>query len=181
MRPLADLTSTTTHATNLSQHLDQCKQPSLDGYRPATISVAQNAVDKSKSTILTAAVWHRPIIPDEQKEILAKRQANAAIALLKMDRPDKFWPLLKHQSDPRLRSYVIHAVSPAGADPMVIVKRFRKEQDDSCRRALLLVLGTFNDRDLPVAERNAALHELKLLDVYRGDPDPGLHAPPVGS
>ncbi len=38
---------------------------------------------------------------DGAKENLAKRQANAAVALLLMGQPDKAWPLLKHSSDPR--------------------------------------------------------------------------------
>jgi hypothetical protein len=41
---------------------------------------------------------------DDGKEKLAKRQANAAIALLKMGgSEEKVWPLLKHSSDPRVR------------------------------------------------------------------------------
>ena len=45
---------------------------------------------------------------DEKREKLAKRQANAAVALLKMNQPAKVWPLLKHSPDPRVRSYLIH-------------------------------------------------------------------------
>ena len=35
---------------------------------------------------------------DERREKLAKRQANAAVALLRMNQPEKVWPLLKHSS-----------------------------------------------------------------------------------
>ena len=45
---------------------------------------------------------------DEKREKLAKRQANAAVALLRMHQPAKVWPLLKHSPDPRGRSYLIH-------------------------------------------------------------------------
>src|SRR5262249_54336562 len=38
---------------------------------------------------------------DEKREKLAKRQANAAVALLRMNQPEKVWPLLKHRPDPR--------------------------------------------------------------------------------
>ncbi len=49
---------------------------------------------------------------DLEKEILARRQANAAIAALRMGQSDRFWPLLKHTSDPRLRTWVINRFSP---------------------------------------------------------------------
>ena len=55
-------------------------------------------------------------IHEEAKEKLAKRQANAAVALLRMHKPAKVWPLLKHSPDPRLRSYLIHRLGPLGAD-----------------------------------------------------------------
>ena len=51
---------------------------------------------------------------DEAREKLAKRQANAAVALLRMNQPEKVWPLLKHSPDPRVRSYLIHRLRSAG-------------------------------------------------------------------
>ncbi len=41
---------------------------------------------------------------DEDREKLAKRQANAAVAFLRMNQPARVWPLLKHSPDPRVRS-----------------------------------------------------------------------------
>src|SRR5262249_58050502 len=52
---------------------------------------------------------------NEKREKLAKRQANAAVALLRMNQPEKVWPLLKHSPDPRARSYLIHRLSPLEA------------------------------------------------------------------
>ncbi len=49
-----------------------------------------------------------PDAAEEAKEALAKRQANAAVALLELNQPEKVWPLLKHGPDPRARSYLIH-------------------------------------------------------------------------
>ena len=60
---------------------------------------------------------------DDKREKLAKRQANAAVALLRMNQPEKVWPLLKHSPDPRVRSYLIHRLGPLGADAEAIVKR----------------------------------------------------------
>jgi hypothetical protein len=98
---------------------------------------------------------------DDKRESLAKRQANAAVALLRLDSPltpgpsptreevsKKVWPLLKHSPDPRVRSYFIHRLFPLGADPSGIVRRLDEEPDLSARRALLLALGEFPPRPL---------------------------------
>jgi serine/threonine protein kinase/formylglycine-generating enzyme required for sulfatase activity len=111
---------------------------------------------------------------DEQRETRAKRQANAAVALLRMNQPAKVWPLLKHSPDPRVRSYLIHWLSPLGADATAILKQLDLEPDVTIRRALLLSLGEFGQDALPLAARSALLPKLQAL--YRTDADPGLHA-----
>ena len=52
---------------------------------------------------------------DKRRETLAKRQANAAVALLRMDQPTKVWPLFQHSPDPRVRSYLIHQAQSIGS------------------------------------------------------------------
>ena len=84
-----------------------------------------------------------PALLGRQREKLAKRQANAAVALLRMNQPAKVWPLLKHSPDPRVRSYLIHRLGPLGADARAIVKRLDEEPDLTIRRALLLSLGEY--------------------------------------
>jgi len=111
---------------------------------------------------------------DDAKEKLAKRQANAAVALLRMDQPGKVWPLLKHSPDPRVRSYLIHRLSPLGADAKSIAKRLDEEPDITIRRALILSLGEFSEQELSTDSRKAALP--KLQEMYCTDADPGLHA-----
>jgi hypothetical protein len=44
-----------------------------------------------------------PNTTEEAKEALAKRQANAAAALLKTNHAAEVWPLLKQSPDPRAR------------------------------------------------------------------------------
>ena len=61
---------------------------------------------------LTTSVWHRPLVPEEAKDRLARRQANAAVALLRLEREHKVWPMLQHRPDPRTRSYLIHRLGP---------------------------------------------------------------------
>jgi serine/threonine protein kinase/formylglycine-generating enzyme required for sulfatase activity len=111
--------------------------------------------------------------PDDVKERLARRQANAAVALLKIGRPEIVWPLLKHSPDPRVRSYLVHRLGPLGADPEILRKRLEEEPELSIRRALLLSLGDFAPGDLPDAQRKPLM--TVLLRWYREHPDPGLH------
>ena len=110
---------------------------------------------------------------DEEKERLAKRQANAAVVMLRLHQPAKVWPLLKHSPDPRGRSYLIHRLGPLGADPRVLLRQFDEEKEESIRRALLLSLGECSFDQLSAADREPLLP--RVLGLYRGDPDPGLH------
>jgi formylglycine-generating enzyme required for sulfatase activity len=113
---------------------------------------------------------------DPKREALAKRQANAAVALLGMDRPEKVWPLLKRTppDDPRVRSYLIHRLSPLGADAGAILRRLDEEPDVTIRRALLLSIGKYGEEGLPAESRPGVLAKVQAL--YRSEEDPGLHA-----
>ena len=95
---------------------------------------------------------------------MAKRQANAAVAVLMV------WPLLRHSPDPRGRSYLIHRLSPLGADPRAIVKRLDEEQDVSIRRALLSPCGR---RDFVWRAEGAPARSCSTST--KTSPDPGLH------
>ncbi len=110
----------------------------------------------------------------EKREELAKRQANAAVALLRLNHPESVWPLFQHSPDPRLRSYLIHRLGPLGVEPSALLNRFAQEPNVSARRALLLALGECEPATLPGENRDAFLRQMK--DLYRSEPDPGLHA-----
>src|SRR5690348_11721938 len=102
---------------------------------------------------LTTSVWHRPLVPEDAKDRLAKRQANAAVALLRLQREQKVWPILQHRTDPRTRSYLIHRFAPLDADPRQVLSQVSTQGDVSIRRALIFILGEFNDQQLPLQER----------------------------
>ncbi|MBI3411971.1 MAG: SUMF1/EgtB/PvdO family nonheme iron enzyme [Planctomycetes bacterium] len=125
------------------------------------------------ATVLMAELDKQPGPTDEDKEILGKRQANAAVALLKMKRADKVWKLLKHSPDPRVRSYLIHLLGPLKTHSRMILERLRVEKEVSSQRALLLSLGEFTENDLGPAERNSLAQE--ILGLYRDHPDSGVH------
>jgi serine/threonine protein kinase/formylglycine-generating enzyme required for sulfatase activity len=111
---------------------------------------------------------------DERRETLAKRQANAAVALLRMNQATKVWPLLKQSPDPRARSHLVHRLASLGIDARIILRRLDEEPDVTIRRALLLSLGEYNEKDYPPEERKMLLPKVK--EMYQADPDPGLHA-----
>ncbi len=110
----------------------------------------------------------------KQLEKLAKRQANAGAAAIKLNQPEKVWPLLKYGPDPRVRSYLIHRLAPLGCDPAAIVARLGSEPDVTARRALVLSLGEFTELQLPAAQR-AKLSPM-LQAIYLAENDPGLHS-----
>src|SRR5262249_36440984 len=113
---------------------------------------------------------------DPKREKLAKRQANAAVGLLRLGQPGKVGPLLQRNppDDPRVRSYLIDRLSPSGADVGAIIKRLEEEPDVTIRRALFLSLGEFSEEQLPEDARNLLLPKLK--ELYGKESDPGLHA-----
>ena len=114
------------------------------------------------------------IVQEEAREKLAKRQANAGVALLRMHQPEKVWPLLKHSPDPRVRSYLIHRLGPEGADAGAVLKQLDAESDITIRRALVLSLGEFGEKELSLDVRQSLLPMLQAM--YRSAEDPGLHA-----
>jgi formylglycine-generating enzyme required for sulfatase activity len=120
-----------------------------------------------------------PALPssDDKREKLAKRQANAALALLRLNQAEKVWPLFRRRDqpdDPRLRSYLIHRLAPLGADAAAIIKRLDEEPDVTIRRALVLSLGEYSEKELSPNTRKSLVPKLQAL--YRREADPGLHA-----
>jgi formylglycine-generating enzyme required for sulfatase activity len=128
------------------------------------------------------------------KDQLAERQARSAIALLRMGQVQEVIPLLRFSADPRLRSFIINWLSALGADPKILAAELdgidpnikpnptvpTKAMDailfhseTSMRRALILALGTFGTEGLSSDERAPLVG--KLLDLYRNDPDAGIH------
>jgi serine/threonine protein kinase/formylglycine-generating enzyme required for sulfatase activity len=106
---------------------------------------------------------------------VARRQANAAVALAAVGQWEKVWPLLRHSPDPTRRSYLIDRLGPGGAATLSVSGRLSPEQEPevSVRRALVLALGEFDKDRLPLTEREALVP--RLVGLYRDDPDPGIH------
>jgi serine/threonine-protein kinase len=157
------------HGLTVSAHRERCRELASRGYRPAALSVA--VIDGGQ--VVTASVWHRPCPKPEGREDRARRQATAAATLLRLNAPAEVWPLFRARPDPELRSQLLWRAGLFGADPKGIVARLGEETDVSARRALILALGEYSEKELP-ADVRAPLVE-KLLQWYRQDPDPGMH------
>ncbi len=147
--------------------------PKLEAHREQVLTVLSETVATDLESKKTEA----------DKEKLAKQQANAAVALLRMGQAEAVWPLLKHPShpqaqaygfsDPRLRSHLIHLLAPLGADPAPVMKRLEEEKEVSIRRALLLCLGEFGPDQLAPGARETLIP--RVVRLYREAPDPGVH------
>jgi hypothetical protein len=109
-----------------------------------------------------------------ERDALARRQAQAAIALTRLGKPERLWPLLRHSPDPTLRSYLIRDLGRSGISSELIIQHLEVEPDTSARRALILSLGGFSANQLPLARRAPII--FRLLKFYREDPDPGIHS-----
>jgi formylglycine-generating enzyme required for sulfatase activity len=135
-----------------------------------------------------------PEAKDDEKDRLAQRQAKAAVALVRLGRPENVWPLLRHSPDPSVRSYIVNWLKLLGADPKALMAKPEvldpgtsptpsggsSRMDDilfhpetSVRRALILALGEYQAEELSFGEREPLV--VKLLRVYRHDPDSGIH------
>jgi serine/threonine protein kinase/formylglycine-generating enzyme required for sulfatase activity len=169
-RPATDYLSVESHGLAPEAHRARSQDLTREGYRPVAISVLYVA---SNRPLVTASVWHKPVIPEAATEALAKRQARAAVTLLKLDRSEAFWPLLAFRPDPTVRTYLIHLLRPFGTEPQVLIPRL-KEGDVSAQQAILLALGEFPADALA----DSAPHSLipRLLHMYQHDPDPGIHS-----
>jgi serine/threonine protein kinase/formylglycine-generating enzyme required for sulfatase activity/tetratricopeptide (TPR) repeat protein len=171
--------------------LQRCRELTAQGYRPVSWSLARTTPG---GLLVAASVWHRPVVSEEFKDQLAERQARAAVALVRMGKAEEVWSLLKHSPDPRLRSFILNWLNPLGADPRIVATEFDRidpnakptpapgqqkmdtilfHPEISMRRALILSLGTYGMEGLSPGEREPLI--AKLMDLYRNDPDAGIH------
>lgn len=109
-----------------------------------------------------------------ERDALARQQAEAAAHLLRLGQTDPVWPLFRHSADSSLRSYLIHTLSRARVNPLLIIRRLETEKDVSARRALILSFGEFTAEQLSATQRRSLI--ARLLLWYRDDPDPGIHS-----
>lgn len=153
-------------------HLDRCRELAEQGYRPMALSVAELAGERGP---LAASVWLRPALTPAEKEQKDRHKGMAGAALLRLEpsKAEEVWPLWRHGPDPTVRSYLVERVGWLGVDPRLLVRRLQEEKDVSARRALIVALGEYTDKECPPSVRVPLVK--RLLSWYRDDPDPGVH------
>jgi formylglycine-generating enzyme required for sulfatase activity/tRNA A-37 threonylcarbamoyl transferase component Bud32 len=162
--------SVETHGLAPEAHRTRCRELQAQGYHPVALSVAETITGRP---LVTASVWQRARISEAAREALARRQAGAALALLKLGQAESVWPLLVHSPFPEARSRLSLRLGPVGVEAQVLEKRLEVETDVSIRRSLILALGEYPAQRVPAALRRRLVS--KLLAWYRTDPDPGIH------
>jgi hypothetical protein len=142
-----------------------------DDYRPTAIAMLAQTSDAAPRPTL---VFHRPIIPDALKEQLAIQQATAATALLRLEETSQVWPLLEHQADSRLRTYLLHRLAPYEAEASAVLSQLSVETSVSRQRALILAIGELASADQLTDKQRLAV-TTDLSKRYADDPDAGIH------
>ncbi len=117
-------------------------------------------------------------VPDEaSKEQLAARQANAAIALLRIGQGAQVWNRLGDGADPRLSAYFIERAGQFGLDPAILTARLpgmiSPTADVAASAVILLALEGYSQQQIPPALRESLGRQVVAL--YRGHPDAALH------
>jgi formylglycine-generating enzyme required for sulfatase activity len=164
------LESIEAHGLTPEAHLTQCRELGEQGYRPAALSVAET---KGGLPLVTASVWQRPGVSEVVREVLARRQSSAALALMKLGQTEPIWPFLQDSPYPETQSRLTLRMGPAGVSARLLVERLEAETDVSARRALILALGEYREVQVPSPLRQRLLPVLRKW--YRDDPDAGIH------
>jgi formylglycine-generating enzyme required for sulfatase activity/tRNA A-37 threonylcarbamoyl transferase component Bud32 len=123
--------------------------------------------------LLTREVERPAQEQEAPREAQARRQAGAALALLKLGEAKRVWPLLRHSHDPEARSRLIHRLGKGGVPAETLAAQLELEADVSIRRALILALGEFTAEQVSPPLRQRLVRT--LLAWYRDDPDAGIH------
>ena len=179
------------HGLDPAAHLQRCRELASQGYRMVALSVAQTSPEGPP---IAASVWHRPVITEETKDRLAERQARAAIALLRMGKAAEVLPLAAPQRRPPAAELHRQLAQPSGSRPQAssppnwtvsrqppahprpgatVHGRHAVPPRDLAAAGVDPGAGDVRDGGLSPGEREPLIG--KLLDLYRNDPDSGIH------
>jgi formylglycine-generating enzyme required for sulfatase activity len=115
-----------------------------------------------------------PDATEEEKDRMARRQANAILLLHRSDQNDYLWSSLVHRPDPRLRSFLLDNMRQSSDAPAAWINRLTSEDDPGVQQALILVLGS--NVAVPLLESQRAALVDTLMGIYRNDVDSGVHS-----
>jgi serine/threonine protein kinase/formylglycine-generating enzyme required for sulfatase activity len=155
----------------VEEHLARCREMVAQQSRPVAIGVSWLG---DKQPVATVSAWHRPILSEDDRDEFALRHTRAAAVLLRLEAPQAVWPLLRHQPDPRLRTFLIEALAPLGVDPQTLMGRLSTETDVDVRQAIVLSLGEYQPERFSGSDREALI--ARLFALFETDPDSGVHS-----
>jgi sulfatase modifying factor 1 len=109
------------------------------------------------------------------QDLVDRRRANAAVALVMLGRHDSGFRLLKFDPRPQARSFMIHGLGQAGVHPRVVHNALiGGDAEPSVRRALIQAIGEMPASAWDPDERQKVASA--LLELFRNHPDAGIHA-----
>ena len=118
---------------------------------------------------------------DWMRNVVMKLRARSTVARMALGMEDSVWPLLRTSPDPTQRTEVIHGFSPLVTSPEQVLAHLPAQEDVAIQRGMTLVagelVGSLDEQSL----RSSSLRRddpvaIPLLQIYRNDPDPGLHS-----
>ncbi|CAN5610101.1 hypothetical protein BH11PLA2_BH11PLA2_06870 [soil metagenome] len=142
--------------------------------RDAAVVLLQSKLSPVTSTLPTPKDHESYIRRNAELDALARQNSVAIIALAHLNDAEPLWRELRLQSDPRLRTTLVHDLARLSTNPQLLLDRWEQEPDVTARRSLLLALGEYNDSFLKGDSRTAWLS--KLTTAYRESPDAGEHS-----
>jgi formylglycine-generating enzyme required for sulfatase activity len=165
------LEATEIHGLTPLEQQKRAGELSAQGYRPAAVAVFRPDLEAPP---ITASVWHRPRITEPDKQAVADRQTKAAIALVRLGRPEHAWKALQDQPDPRVATGIIHTAAAWGIAPAMMAEQLEREPAADVRRSLLVLLGKFPAKQLEPDLRKRTTD--RVWGFFRSDPDSGVHS-----
>ena len=145
---------------------------SNSGFRPQSASAWSHVLGDRKLVIGVSA-WHRPKVPESEKEELAYRQAISAVSLLKTGDNSTFWNQLESQPDPRKASWIMHLLGQLEVDPGLVLEEFFQRSFQEVDYQLLICVG----KVIPRAGKDERQKVItRVLDLYRSHSDPAIHS-----
>lgn len=108
-------------------------------------------------------------------------RARSTVVSMALGMDGAVWPLLRPSTDPTERTEVIHSASPIATSPEHVVAQLATQEDVGIQRGMVLIAGELVGAPEEQSLRSSSLRRddpltIPLLQIYRDDPDPGLHA-----
>jgi formylglycine-generating enzyme required for sulfatase activity len=127
--------------------------------------------------VLRRILDERPADPHGEagKDALASRQASSAVALAALGRPESLWPLLRHRSDPRLRTFLIERLAVSTLTATALLDRLSQPDIDAVERQAILLAWAEMPQGAQVKTLKGTIIALARM-FYLEDPDPGVHS-----